>query len=143
MKAAGDKPKKISQNDLLRIQRRWAGDLARDYPCVFWRLFVISEKYINGSYYDEDLAKLAGESATDVIILLTHEEAFGQWRALSPEQQAQDLQAYLIQTVGFPLCMKDVLAFALRLVPPTAPPSEVQFFLAEVYLLFRQVPGVR
>jgi hypothetical protein len=96
-----------------------------------------------GLYVDEDLASEIGESAAHAAILLTHEEAFGLWRSLSPKEQAEDLRAYLVQMTGVRISMKEVLSFALRLAPPTALQSEIQFFLAEVYLLFRHVPGVR
>jgi hypothetical protein len=132
----------LSKPSLAKIQR-WAATLHKDYPCLFWRLFVLADKYCDGLYVDEDLASEIGESAAHAAILLTHEEAFGLWRSLSPKEQAEDLRAYLVQMTGVRISMKDVLSFALRLAPPTALQSEIQLFLAEVYLLFRHVPGVR
>jgi hypothetical protein len=132
----------LSRDLLVKVQKQWAATLHRDYPCLFWRLFVLADKYHDGVYVDDDLASQIGDSAAHAVILLTHEEAFGVWRNLGPKEQAQDLRGYLVQMIGVRLSMKDVLNFARRLCPPTTMQSEVQLFLAEVYLLFRRVPGV-
>lgn len=143
MKGTKSSDKTVSTASLVKVQQQWAATLHKDYPSLFWQLFVLADKYHDGSYIDDDLAGEIGESAAHAVLLLTHEEAFGIWRSLSLEEQAEDLRAYLVQMVGIQISMKEVLSFALRLAPPTALPSEIQFFLAEVYLLFRHVPGVR
>src|SRR5690348_15653356 len=118
MKGTKSSDKTLSTASLVKIQQQWAAALQKDYPCLFWRLFVLADKYRDGSYTDEDLAGEIGESAAHAVLLLTHEEAFGIWRSLSAKEQAEDLRAYLVQMIGVRLSMEEVLGFARRLAPP-------------------------